>query len=61
MDRNVIYGFLGGLYVGRYTNLFSNFIITGLTLYFYKPDIYTYSNVVAIRESSVNLIKSLIN
>ena len=59
MERNVVYGFLGGLYVGRFTNLISNFVITGITLFFYNPEIYSYSTVIAIRESSVSLINSL--
>lgn len=57
MDKNVIYGFLAGLYAGRFTNLFSNTIIAGLALYFYEPNFYTYSNFNNIKETVANLIK----
>jgi hypothetical protein len=59
MEKNVVYGFIGGLYIGRFTNFFSNIIITGLALYFYKPDIYTYANLIKLRETSITLIQSL--
>jgi len=57
MDKNVIYAFLGGLYAGRFTNIFSNTIIAGMVLYFYEPDFYTYSNFVHVKETLVNLLK----
>lgn len=57
MDKNVVYGFIAGLYAGRFTNLFSNTIITGLVLYFYEPDFYTHSNFVYVKENLLNLLK----
>lgn len=35
------YTFLVGLYVGRYTNIFSNLVITGLITYIIHPELYT--------------------
>ena len=35
------YAFLAGLYIGKFTNFFSDFVITGLILYIVTPQIYT--------------------
>ena len=59
MDRNIVYGFLAGLYAGRFTNMFSNMVITGLTLYFYQPEFYTYTTFDKFREAGIVLIKSI--
>lgn len=61
MDKHIIYGFLAGLYAGRFTNMFSNIVVTSLVLYFYEPDFYTYNNINNIRDTTINVIKSLGN
>ena len=55
----MIYGFLGGLYVGRFTNMVSNVVITGMTLYFYIPEFYTHSNFMNMKNITIDLIKTL--
>ena len=35
------YAFIGGLYIGKFTNLFSDVVITGLVLYIVTPEIFT--------------------
>ena len=35
------YALLGGLYVGKFTNFFSDIVITGLVLYIVTPQIFT--------------------
>ena len=35
------YAFLGGLFIGKFTNMFSDIVITGLVLYIVTPEIYT--------------------
>jgi hypothetical protein len=57
MDKNIIYVFLGGLYAGRFTNMFSNTLITGLALYFCEPNFYSYSNFNNIKETLTKLLK----
>ena len=61
MDKNIVYGFLGGLYIGRFTNMFSNIVITGLVIYFYEPEFYTYSNLNNVKETITIMLKSISN
>ena len=35
------YALLAGLYIGKFTNLFSDVVITGLVLYIVTPEIFT--------------------
>lgn len=35
------YAFLGGLFIGKFTNMFSDVVITGLVLYIVTPEVYT--------------------
>ena len=35
------YSFLGGLFVGKFTNIWSDVVIGGLILYIVNPEIYT--------------------
>ena len=58
MDKNVVYGFLGGLYIGRFTGWIANFVITGLSLYYYSPELYSYENLELVRETSLRFIRS---
>ena len=41
IERSHAYIFLGGLYIGNWTNIFSNVVITGLVLYITTPEIFT--------------------
>lgn len=52
MDKNIVWGFLAGLYAGRFTNMFSNIVITGAALYYIDPNFYSYSTLSRIREIS---------
>ena len=56
MDKNVAYGFLVGLNLGRFSNFFSNLIISGVVTYFYTPEFYTYSTI----EKLLNMTKTFI-
>lgn len=60
MNIYLIYGFLIGLFVGRFTNMISNFIISGIVLYFCKPDFYTYNNLFFIKNITQNIIETLL-
>lgn len=51
MEKNGVYGFLAGLYVGRFTGWVSNFVITGITLYVYSPELFTSNNIEYIRNN----------
>ena len=57
MEKNVVYGFIGGLYAGRFTGFISNLIITGLTIAFYDPQIYSYSTVESLKNFLIQAIK----
>ncbi len=35
------YAFLGGLFIGKFTNIFGDVVIAGLMVYIVSPDIYT--------------------
>ena len=50
MDRNVLYGFLGGIFVGKFTNLISSVVIAGVVIYFTEPEFYSYENFHNIKE-----------
>ena len=41
IDRYHAYAFLAGLYMGGWTNIFSDAVITGLVLYITTPEIFT--------------------
>ena len=56
MDKNIVYGFIGGLFVGRYTGIVSNLVITGMALYFYNPEIYSYTTI----ETAKLYVKTLV-
>ena len=55
MQKEVIYGFLAGLHVGRFTGFVSNITITGIVLYFTEPNFYTYENLQNIKETVSSL------
>lgn len=61
MNTNVVYGFLGGLYLGRYTGHISNLAMTGLVLYFVKPDFYTWENFNTMKETGLTIIRTILN
>jgi len=41
IERSHAFFFLGGLYMGGWTNIFSDLVITGLVLYIVSPEIFT--------------------
>ena len=57
MENRVFYGFITGIFVGKFTSLLSNVIIGGTILYFTEPDFYTYENINNITTSFINNIK----
>jgi hypothetical protein len=57
MENRVFYGFISGIFVGKFTSLLSNVIIGGTILYFTEPDFYTYENINNITTSFINNIK----
>ena len=59
MERTTIYAFLTGLFLGRFTNFTSNVIITGVTIYFLEPNFYSYQNLNSIKQTTLNLIRSV--
>jgi hypothetical protein len=60
MNIYLIYGFLVGLFVGQFTNIISNFIITGIILSFCKPDFYTYDNIIFYKNITVGIMESFL-
>lgn len=57
MNKEVVYGFIAGLHLGRYTNFISNMAITGIVLYFIEPNFYTQQNLNNVKETVLNLLK----
>jgi len=55
------YTFLAGLYIGGYTNIFSNLIITGLVTYIIHPAFYTKRRFEDIKNYTWKKVKSLFN
>ncbi len=45
MDKNIAYAFISGLYLGRFTNIITNFIITAIVVYHFSPETYTHANL----------------
>ena len=58
MDKNVVYSFIGGLYIGRYTGWISNFVITGIAVYFYSPEVFTQSYMESLKDTGIKMIQS---
>ena len=56
MDKNVIYGFLAGLHLGRFTNFVSNITITGIVLYFLEPNFYSSENMNNIKQTVLKIM-----
>ena len=56
MEKSIVYGFLAGLYAGRFTNMISNVIITGIVIYFVDPQFYSISNLNNIKELALKLM-----
>jgi len=57
IERSHAYIFLGGLYVGNWTNLFSNVVITALVLYITDPVIFTNERWDKVKSYVWNYIK----
>lgn len=60
MNIEIIYAFLIGLYIGRFTNLILIVIITGCLLYFYVPVFYQCSNFECIGNQLLIIFKNVI-
>lgn len=61
MQIDTVYAFVGGVVVGKFTNTFASVIISGLTLYYFKPELYTYENYLLVKshlENIVSMVKS---
>jgi hypothetical protein len=56
MEKNILWAFLAGLYAGRFTNMFSNLIITGAAMYYIDPDIYSYSTLSQVKETVFRIL-----
>ena len=54
--ENIAYSFLAGLYIGSYTNFFSDLVITGLILYIVKPNLFTTDNLNIIKNYTFNTL-----
>ena len=57
MDSQFLYGFLAGVNIGRFTNLLTSVIISGVTLYVYDPDIYRYENLELAANTTMSLVE----
>lgn len=55
------YAFLGGLYIGGHTNIFSNLIITGLITYIIHPSFYTKDRFNTVKNYIWGKVSSIIN
>lgn len=58
METNFLYGFLLGMNVGRFTNLFSTVVVSGIALYIHDPNVYNYENLSSVANTTMTLIKS---
>ncbi len=56
MESSYAYTFLLGLYMGGYTNFFSNLIITGVILRVTNPELFTANKLIYVKQK---LLKSL--
>ena len=59
MDASFLYGFLVGVNLGRFTNLFSSVLISGVTLYMYDPTLYRYDNLATMANTTLSLVKTI--
>ena len=60
INPSYAYCFLAGLYIGGYTNIFSNMVITGLVTYIVKPDFYTPERIEYIKNSTLTVISPIL-
>lgn len=56
MEPQFLYGFLAGVNIGRFTNLLTSIVISGVTLYVYDPSIYQYENLELAANTTLSLI-----
>lgn len=56
MNKEVIYGFIAGLHLGRFTGFISNVAITGIVLYFTEPDFYSEEHLKNITQTVLSLV-----
>jgi len=56
---NSALAFAGGVLIGKVTNWVSSVIITGITLFYFKPEIYTYETLMSLRNQSAELLLNL--
>ena len=53
---NTAYAFVGGVLIGKVTNWISSIIITGITLFYVKPDFYTYQTLSMMKTNLYQVI-----
>jgi len=56
MHKEVVYGFIAGLHLGRFTSFISNMAITGIVLYFVEPNFYSQENINNIKTTVLSLM-----
>ena len=57
MERSTVYAFITGLFLGRFTGIISNVILTSVVVYFIEPDFYSYNNLNSLKETVLNVLK----
>ena len=62
MEPVIIYTFLLGLFMGRYTNIILNIVFfVAVISYFENPEFYTYDNFIIMKDLTLNLTKKILN
>jgi len=56
---NSALAFAGGVLIGKITNWISSVIITGITLFYFKPEIYTYDTILSLKNQTSELLLNL--
>ena len=51
-----IYVFLGGILIGKITNWIPSIIISGITIFFLEPNLYTYETLTYLKGNTTLLL-----
>ena len=56
-----IYVFLGGILIGKITNWIPSIIISGITIFFLEPNLYTYETLTSLKGNTTLLLDFIKN
>ena len=59
LEHPKVYAFLGGVFVGKFTGWFPTLLISGITLYYFNPEIYSYETIKLLKTHGITLVNMI--